>query len=101
MDLRYASKQLEKRCTQQAEMVKAYGAERAKKLRLRLDDLRAAAEMADLLQMGGRWEELSGNRSGQWSGRLTTNWRIIVTPAAGSIVTATVLVIEIVDYHKR
>lgn len=97
MDLRYASKQLEKRCTRRAEMVKAYGAERAKKLRLRLDDLRVATEMADLLLMGGKWEALTGDRQGEWSGRLTANWRIIVKPAAGA--TATVLVIEIVDYH--
>lgn len=101
MELRYASKQLERRCTRQAEMVKAYGAERAKKIRLRLDDLRAAAEMADLLRMGGKWEALKADRQGEWSGRLTANWRIIVTPVAGAIAAATVLVIEIEDYHKR
>lgn len=82
-------------------MVTAYGAERAKKIRLRLDDLRAAAEMADLSQMGGKWEALKADRQGEWSGRLTANWRIIVAPVTETPATATVLVITIEDYHKR
>ena len=64
-------------------MQKSLGAERAKKLQLRLDDLRAAEKMADLLQMTGKWEELKADRAGQWSARLTGNWRLIVEADIG------------------
>lgn len=79
-------------------MKRKLGAPMAKALKLRLDDLRRAAEMSDLLYFAGRWEELTGDRAGQWSGRLTANWRIIAQPDDGSI---TVSIMEIVDYHKR
>ena len=36
--------------------------------------------MADLLLGTGRWEELKADRAGQWSARLTGNWRLIVEP---------------------
>ena len=97
MELSYASRDLERICTDARRMQKSLGAERAKKLRLRLDDLRAAEKMDDLLQMAGKWEELKADRAGQWSGRLTGNWRLIVQPEEGDEVT--VLVVEIVDYH--
>lgn len=98
MKLRYATRDLERLCTDARRMQKSLGAERAKKLQLRLDDLRAAEKMTDLLQMTGRWEELKADRAGQWSARLTGNWRLIVEPDdEGAEVT--VLVVEIVDYH--
>lgn len=97
MELRYATRDLERICSDARRMQKALGAERAKKLQLRLDDLRAAEKMADLLQMTGKWEELKADRAGQWSARLTGNWRLIVCPVQGRELT--VLVIEIVDYH--
>lgn len=78
-------------------MQRFLGAERAKKLQLRLDDLLAAEKMADLLQMTGKWEELKADRAGQWSARLTGNWRLIVQPEEDEEVV--VLVVEIVDYH--
>jgi proteic killer suppression protein len=96
--LSYATRDLERICTDARRMQKSLGAERAKKLQLRLDDLRAAEKMADLLQMTGKWEELKADRAGQWSARLTGNWRLIVELGAeGEEVT--VLVVEIVDYH--
>ncbi|MDJ1371675.1 type II toxin-antitoxin system RelE/ParE family toxin [Gulosibacter molinativorax] len=98
MELRYADNELERRCTDARHMQRKLGAQVAKALRLRLDELRNAAEMSDLLFFAGRWEELKGDRAGQWSGRLTANWRLIVSPDDGAI---TVLVIEITDYHKR
>ena len=97
MKLRYASRDLEKICTDARRMQRFLGAERAKKLQLRLDDLLAAEKMADLLQMTGKWEELKADRAGQWSERLTGNWRLIVQPEEDEEVV--VLVVEIVDYH--
>jgi proteic killer suppression protein len=53
--------------------------------------------MADLLAGPGRWEELTGDRAGQWSARLTSNWRLIVQPEQRDVIT--VIIVEIVDYH--
>lgn len=98
MKLRYVDNELERRCTNDRHMQRKLGAQVSKALRLRLNELRRAATMDDLLYFAGRWEELTGDRSGQWSGRLTANWRLIAQPDEGTI---TVLVVEIVDYHKR
>ncbi|GAA1856253.1 hypothetical protein GCM10009715_00030 [Paeniglutamicibacter psychrophenolicus] len=97
MELNYASCELERQCTEASHMQRKLGPDRAKRLKLRLDDLRRAADLSDLLLMGGKWEELKGDRAGQWSGRLTANWRLIIqTEENGRIA---VLVVEIVDYH--
>ena len=98
MDLRYVDNELERRCTDERHMQRKLGVSMAKTLRLRLDELRRVEELGDLLFIAGKWEELKGDRAGQWSGRLTANWRLIVRPDDGAI---TVLVVEIVDYHKR
>lgn len=78
-------------------MQKKLGADVAKKLQLRITELIRVEEMADLLVGTGKWEQLKGDRSGQWSARLTANWRLIVQPEEAERVT--VLVVEIVDYH--
>ena len=80
-------------------MQRELGKVRANHLKLRLNDLQSAESMSDLLLMGGKWERLHGDRAGQWSGRLTGNWRIIVEPVGNG--KAMVTVIEIVDYHKK
>lgn len=79
-------------------MQRRLGAEVAKALKLRLFELRATTDMPLLLQGRGRWEELRGDRSGQWSARLSANWRLIVEPDHGDV---TVLIVEIVDYHRK
>ena len=78
-------------------MQATYGANVAKKLQLRLAELTYVDEMADLLAGPGRWEELTGDRAGQWSARLTANWRLIVQPEQRDLIT--VIIVEIVDYH--
>lgn len=78
-------------------MQKKLGADVAKKLQLRITELIRVEEMADLLLGTGKWEQLKGDRSGEWSARLTANWRLIVQPEEGDRVA--VLVVEIVDYH--
>lgn len=96
MELRYRDNELERRCTDQRHMQRKLGIQKTKALRLRLNELRRADHMSDLLLFAGKWEELTGDRSGQWSGRLTANWRLIVRPDDGA---ATVLVLELTDYH--
>jgi len=99
MQLQYADRELERQCTDARYMQRKLGAQVAKALKLRVAELRYATEMQDLLLGTGRWEELSGDRSSQWSARLTANWRLIVEPDLGDTVIVTV--VEIVDYHRR
>jgi proteic killer suppression protein len=97
MQLDYATRDLERVCTDARRMQTTYGANVAKKLKLRLAELTYVDEMADLLAGPGRWEELTGDRAGQWSARLTANWRLIVQPEQRDVIT--VIIVEIVDYH--
>lgn len=97
MKLRYATRDLERVCTDTRRMQKVLGINVAKKLRLRVAELTYVEEMADLLDGPGRWEQLKADRGQQWSARLTGNWRLIVEPEVGN--EPVVLVVEIVDYH--
>ncbi|MGL5864720.1 MAG: type II toxin-antitoxin system RelE/ParE family toxin [Dermatophilaceae bacterium] len=99
MELRYATRHLERVCTDGRRMQRDYGAQVAKALRLRITELTRVEEMADLLLGTGRWEQLTADRAGQWSARLTGNWRLIVEPETDDA-TVVVLVVEIVDYHQ-
>ena len=99
VEVRYSSREVQRICTESRYMQKQLGAPTAKKLRLRIAELMSAIAMDDLLLGAGRWERLHGDRQGQWSARLTANWRLIVEPLeAGGVV---VLVVEIVDYHRK
>lgn len=98
MQLDYADRELERQCTDERYMQRKLGQQVAKALKLRIAELRYATEMQDLLLGAGRWEELSGDRRGQWSARLTANWRLIVQPDERDVIT--VIVVEIVDYHR-
>ena len=73
------------------------GANMAKKLRLRIAELSYVEQMQDLLEGPGKWEELKADRAGQWSARLTANWRLVIQPEECDVPTVTVL--EITDYH--
>ncbi len=97
MEVRYATRDLERVCTDARRMQTALGANLAKKLKLRIAELTYVEGMADLLEGPGRWEELRADRAGQWSARLTGNWRLIIQSEEGDEVT--VLVVEIIDYH--
>ncbi|MEV8359889.1 type II toxin-antitoxin system RelE/ParE family toxin [Microbacterium sp. NPDC076895] len=96
MEIGYATRDLERLCTDERRMQKHLGAQVAKTLKLRIAELRYVQEMKDLLLGTGKWEELKADRAGQWSARLTANWRLIVEPASDSI---TIIIIEIIDYH--
>ena len=91
----YATGQLERECTTEREMKRRYPA-LVKSIKLRIAELRAA-DSVDALRLGpGRWEPLRADRLGQWSGRLSGNWRLIVEPEDDG---SRVRVVEIIDYH--
>ena len=92
------------------QVAKAFGAEAAKKLKLRLDDLDAAQSMADMRGVPGRWEELKNDRAGQFSARLHGGLRLIIKPQKhppplkpdGGLDWAaieSIYIVEVVDYH--
>ena len=111
MELTYRKKKLERQCTDPKEANKALGAEQAKRLRQRVDDLLAAPSLAEFRQLPGRCHELTADRAGQLSLDLNGPYRLILVPTASppptmpsggldwSAVTA-VEVIEITDTHE-
>ncbi len=69
----------------------------ARQAEMRLDQLDAATDLADLAALhGNRLESLKGDREGQYSIRINDQWRICFSWPAGSPGPANV---EIVDYH--
>ncbi len=71
----------------------------AKALKVRVAELQRVREFADLLAGTGRWESLTGDRSGQWSARLTANYRLIVEEERDGVAVA--IIVEITDYHRK
>lgn len=89
---------------------KFMGAESARKLKTRLDDLDAANNMEVMRSLPGHWEELKRDRVGQFSCRLGGGKRLIVKPqkqppptkADGGLdwrAIDSIYILEVVDYH--
>lgn len=97
MEVRYADRKVEKVCTNERQMKRSFDAAVVKGLKLRITELCNVESFADLRRGTGRWEQLTGDRIGQWSARLSANWRLIVTDEGGTPVVARV--IEVSDYH--
>lgn len=110
MDVAFATEKLAKAMNSDSKLSQTYGAELAKQIRRRLDDLDAATTLEDMRTLPGRCEELTGDRSGELSVRLSANHRLIFRPNHDPVpergdggldwtqVTA-VEVTEVVDYH--
>ena len=64
------------------ELVRVFGAENARVIRRRLDDLRAVPSLEDARRLPGHLEELKADRKGQFSMRLLGGRRLIFKPAA-------------------
>lgn len=110
MEILYATRKLEDICTDEKKCRKMRP-DIAKGMKLRHNALEMACTMEDLafLDPSGRWHQLCGNRKGQWAGKLTKNYRIIVEPINGRMRIAeikeivdentSVKVVSIEDYH--
>jgi len=68
-------------CNNQKLLIRRQGNVRAKKVRQRLDDLRAVDTLSVMKFLPGRCHELSGDRRGQLSLDLEHPWRLIFVPA--------------------
>ena len=68
-------------CNNQRLLIKRQGPRRAKRIRQRLDDLRAVENLSVMKNLPGRCHELTGDRNGQLSLDLDHPWRLIFVPA--------------------
>jgi proteic killer suppression protein len=110
MEVRFVDDRMKRLCESASERKRRFGAPAAGKLKTRLDELDAAACMEVMRSLPGHWEELTGDRKGQFSCRLAGGLRLIVRPTQqpppskpdGGLdwrAIDQVTVIEVVDYH--
>ena len=79
MEVPYKDKKIRDLCEKQAVAEKRLGAASARKLRLRLLALEAAARVTDLV--AGNPHPLKGDRLGQFALDLAGGWRLVFAPA--------------------
>jgi len=83
LDISFKSTKLEKEFNEGKRLLKIHGSRRAKVIRVRLAELRAAVSLHDLglpYDGPGRCHELTGNRKGQLSVDLDQPYRLIFVP---------------------
>jgi proteic killer suppression protein len=105
MDFSFKGK-LKKQLSSEKEMLKAFGQERAKPLKLRLGVLAKANTLADVpVDPPPRCHQLKGKWKGQFAVVLIGNWRLVFEPdppVKGHVNLADVKkirLLEVVDYH--
>lgn len=81
MDILFATSQLRDIVHDKRALQRKYDADRANKIRRRLDDLRAASCLQDIYRLPGRLHELKGERKGQLSIVIAGALRLILEPA--------------------
>lgn len=82
MDIIFRTAKLRKVCNDAKQAARTYGTVGARKLRLRLDELRAAETLADMLLLPqARCHELKADLAGKISLNLQHPYRLIIEPA--------------------
>jgi plasmid maintenance system killer protein len=105
LEISFGSRRLEKLCNSDRELQRELGAQRAKTLRRRLDQLRAAENLEALRTLPGRCHELIGDRRGVLSIDLDGPYRLLFEAAdrpkplkpAGGLDWSRVLAIRILE----
>jgi toxin HigB-1 len=111
LDILFRSKKLEQLCHDDKLATRTLGAPSARKLRTRLDDLVAAANLGYAQKLPGRFHALSGDRVGRFALDLHGGCRLVVEPANeplpsrpdGALDLSKVTAIRVVyvgDYHE-
>ncbi len=97
---------LKRQLSSEKEMLKAFGHQRTKALKLRLSVLFKAESLADVpVEPPIRCHQLKGKRKGQFAVVLIGNWRLVFEPdppVKGHVVLSVVKkirLLEVVDYH--
>jgi len=112
LEISFSDSTLEKLANDDRKMLKALGSVRAKKFRVRLNQLAQADTLEDVRNLPGNYHELTGDRKGQWACDLDQPYRLVFTPQERPIPTnesgqyvwleiTGVEVSEIVNYHKE
>lgn len=82
MEIIFRTKKLEKECNSQKLLIQRHGYQRARLIRRRLDDLRAAPTLETVRYLPqARCHELKGNLSGLLSVDLDHPYRLLLRPA--------------------
>ncbi len=80
MEVRYRKNKLQRQYERVQEAQKAYGVEIARKYIQRINLLKAARDIREVIKLPGlRCHQLEGNRKGQWAINLTGFYRLIFT----------------------
>jgi proteic killer suppression protein len=83
VDILFADSQLEKECNTEKRLVRRYGDERARHIKLRLSQLRAANTLEELRFLPqAKCHELHGDRAGQLSVTVGYPYNLIFEPVA-------------------
>jgi proteic killer suppression protein len=109
MDICFRTTRLQKVCNDSKRGIQRYGSTRFGMIRLRLDDLHAANNLAEMRNVGG-CHALKGKRAGEFAVSLDGGWRLVFVPATepvpllpdGGIDRKLVTAIEVIsieDYH--
>ena len=98
MKIEYRNRSIEKVCTDASVAEKKYGFEMAEKIQLRIDQIRAAATVEEMIRFKiGRCHPLQGNRKNQYAVDLVHPQRLVFEKKGVEIQIANI--IEVVDYH--
>ena len=77
MNIEFANNKIQKQLSNASEIKKAFG-NMAKKVALRLDDIKASPNLAVLMQIpAANCHALSGDRKGEWALNISPNYRLI------------------------
>lgn len=104
MEISFTSRKLQKTCENHTELKKKYGDIQARRIIQRINELQAAANLHDILQLPqARLHPLAGNRKKQFAVDILHPYRIILLPLDGNktdLKTITIIqIISIIDYH--
>lgn len=99
MKVEYRNKTIEKVCTIASVAEKEYGCKMADKIHMRIDQIKAADSVEQMIQFGiGRCHPLHHDRKHQYAVDLVHPMRLIFEKKNGDIQIANI--IEITDYHR-
>ena len=107
MEVTFKNKKLQQMCNAESDkkLVQEFGPKRAKKLRNRLDDLKAAPNLETMRHLPGRLHELTGTKKGQLSLDLEHPLRLLFQPSndgviineAGSLIWGSVNAVQVLN----
>lgn len=112
MNINFEDSKLEKICNDDKLLVKTYGKVNAKKIKQRLDDLKAATKLEVVRNLPGKYHDLYENRKGQIAVHIEEPYRLIFKPNHAPLLLTqngnpnwelitSITVIEIVNYHGK